>query len=43
MYRRQYYPKEKEMQKENWLSEEALQIAKKRIEVKGKGEKARYT
>ena len=27
------------MQEGNWLSEEALQIAKKRREVKGKGEK----
>ena len=26
-----------------WLSEEALQIAMKKIEVKGKGEKERYT
>ena len=26
-----------------WLSEEALQIAEKRSEVKGKGEKERYT
>ena len=26
-----------------WLSEEALQIAEKRREVKGKGEKKRYT
>ena len=29
--------------KEKWLSEEALQIAEKRREVKGKGEKERYT
>ena len=29
------------MQKEKWLSEEALQIAVKRREVKGKGEKER--
>ena len=27
----------------NWLSEEALQIAMKRREAKGKGEKERYT
>ena len=27
----------------HWLSEEALQIAEKRREVKGKGEKERYT
>ena len=31
------------MQKEKWLSEEALQIAEKRREAKGKGEKERYT
>ena len=31
------------MQKGKWLSEEALQIAEKRREVKGKGEKERYT
>ena len=30
------------MQKSKWLSEEALQIAVKRREVKGKGEKERY-
>ena len=30
------------MQKAKWLSEEALQIAEKRKEVKGKGEKERY-
>ena len=29
--------------KAKWLSEEALQIAEKRREVKGKGEKERYT
>ena len=31
------------MQKGKWLSEEALQIAEKRREVQGKGEKERYT
>ena len=31
------------MQKKQWLSEEALQIAVKRREVKSKGEKERYT
>ena len=31
------------MQKANWLSEEALQIAEKRREAKGKGERERYT
>ena len=30
------------MQKARWLSQEALQIAEKRREVKGKGEKERY-
>ena len=34
---------EKDVQKAKWLSEEALQIAVKRKEVKGKGEKERYT
>ena len=33
----------KEMQKAKWLSEEALQIAVKRREAKGKEEKERYT
>ena len=36
-------PKKKKYKKAKWLSEEALQIAKKRREVKGKGEKERYT
>ena len=31
------------MQKAKWLSEEALQIAEKRRQVKGIGEKERYT
>ena len=31
------------MQKAKWFSEEALQIAEKRREAKGKGEKERYT
>ena len=31
------------MQKTKWLSEEVLQIAEKRREVKGKGQKERYT
>ena len=35
-------PKEKKCEKAKWLSEEALQIAEKRREVKGKGEKERY-
>ena len=34
---------EKKCKKEKWLSEEALQIAVKRREVKSKGEKERYT
>ena len=33
----------RECKKAKWLSEEALQIAVKRREVKGKGEKERYT
>ena len=36
-------PKKKKCKKVKWLSEEALQIAEKRKEVKGKGEKERYT
>ena len=35
-------PKEKKYEKAKWLSEEALQIAMKRREVKSKGEKERY-
>ena len=35
--------KKKKCQKAKWLSEEALQIADKRREAKGKGEKERYT
>ena len=35
-------PKKKKCKKAKWLSEEALQIAVKRREVKGKGEKQRY-
>ena len=31
------------MEKSKWLSEEALQIAENRREMKGKGEKERYT
>ena len=31
------------MRKGKWLSEEALQVAEKRREPKGKGEKKRYT
>ena len=36
-------PKKKKCKKAKWLSGEALQIAEKRIEVKVKGEKDRYT
>ena len=46
LYRRQGsrpIPMEKKCKKPKWLSEEALQIAVKRREVKGKEEKERYT
>ena len=36
-------PKKKKFKKAKWLSEEALQIAEKRREVKGKGGKEKYT
>ena len=36
-------PKKKKCKKSKWLSEDALHIAVKRREVKGKGEKERYT
>ena len=36
-------PKKKKCKKAKWLSEEALQIAVKRREMKGRGEKERYT
>ena len=36
-------PKKKKCKKAKWLSQEALQIAVKRREAKGKGEKERYT
>ena len=36
-------PKKKKCKKAKWLFEEALQIAEKRREVKGKEEKERYT
>ena len=35
--------KKKKCKKAKWLFEQALQIAEKRREVKGKGEKERYT
>ena len=36
-------PKKKKCKKSKWLSEEALQIAEKTREAKGKEEKERYT
>ena len=36
-------PREKKCRKAKWLSEEALQIAVKKREAKGQGEKERYT
>ena len=36
-------PKKKKCKKAKWLSEEALQMAEKKREAKGKGEKERYT
>ena len=36
-------PMVKKFKKAKWLSEEALQIAEKRREVKGNGKKERYT
>ena len=35
-------PKKQKCKKTKWLSEEALKIAEKRREAKGKGEKERY-
>ena len=35
-------PKKKKCKRAKWLSEEALQIAEKRRETKGKGKKERY-
>ena len=47
LYRRQgsrsSIPKKKKCKKAKWLSEEALQIAVRKREVKSKGEKERYT
>ena len=46
MYRRQgsrSSPQKKKCKKAKWLSEEALQIAEKRRETKGKRKKERYT
>ena len=36
-------PKKKKCKKAKWLSDKALQIAEKRRDAKGKGEKERYT
>ena len=36
-------PPKKKCKKAKWLSEEALEIAEKRSEVKGKGKRERYT
>ena len=36
-------PKKKKCKKAKWLSEEALKIAEKRREAKGRGERERYT
>ena len=36
-------PKKKKCRRTKWFSEEALQIAEKRREATGKGEKERYT
>ena len=36
-------PRKKKSKKVKWLSEEGLQIPEKRREVKGKGEKERFT
>ena len=36
-------PKKKKCKKTKWLSEEALQIAEKRREIKSKRERKRYT
>ena len=46
LYRRQGSrpsPRKRNAKKDKWLSEEALQIAVKRRDVKSKGEKERYT
>ena len=43
LFSKLFISKEKKCKKPKWLSEEALQIAVKRREVKSKGEKERYT
>ena len=42
LYKRQGSRSSTRKRKAKWLSEEALQIAEKRREAKGKGEKERY-
>ena len=45
LYKRQGsrpYPRKRNVKKAKWLSVEALQIAEKRREATGKGEKERY-
>ena len=42
LYLQTNHPQEKEIQESKWLPEEAWQIAEKRREAKGKGEKERY-
>ena len=41
--RDQDHPQKRKYKKAKWLSEEALQIAVKRREMKSKGEKEQYT
>ena len=36
-------PKKKKCKEVKWLNDEVLQIAEKRVAVKGKGKKERYT
>ena len=46
LYRRQGsrpFPRKRNAKRQKWLSEEALQIAEKRREAKGKGEKEKYS
>ena len=43
LFRSKTIPKKKKCKKAKWLSEETLQIAVKRREVKNRGEKERYT
>ena len=43
LYRRQGSRPSTRKRNEKWLSEEALQIAEKRREVKGNGEKEKHT